>query len=466
MGIGYFQLTIISENDKYIIGNPQFTYFKAVYKRHTNFAIENMMLNFTGETYMSANSNFGKKMYCVVPKNGDLLHRMYLVVDMENNSLNDSQIDIDNELSVTAHSLIDYIEVRIGDQLIDRHTGEWLHMFSEVFTSYNKNSQLCEMINLHNSVKGTHDSNKYRDGLVYIPLQFWFNRNAGLSIPLLALQYADVKIDVKFTSRDKLYNLGSKKTVSIRKVNLLTEYIHLDREEKNLFASNSHEYLIEQVQDNLRNVIPLQPQVMDKDYESYQHKIELAFNHPVKELFWGIQDKQSKKSVNGDSYSATRKSCGNNIFNFWRNLDSFNRGQQIIDATIMLNGKELFEPRAAQYFMSVMRYQYHSGFGYADLNVEKNNGSEQNDVKYSTGSGFYCYSFALDPEKHQPSGTLNFSKLDRAELRVRVKRDPYNFTNSNTDNIMDVGAKMLKIYAINYNVLRIMGGQGGLAFQN
>lgn len=476
MGIGYFQLTVVSESDKYIVGNPQMTFFKAVYKRHTNFAFENFMLNFTGETFMGINSNFGKKMYSIIPRNGDLLHKMYLVIDLEDinetGTSTQKESNFKKQISVLGLSLIDYIEIRIGDQLIDRHTGEWLHIYNEIFNNTSKNNLYCEMTNTYLNTKLQIDNP--RDGRIYIPLQFWFNRNPGLSLPLLALQYSDVKIDVKFNHRSKITNSISSndtvnKSLQINKIQLLAQYIHLDREEKNLFASNSHEYLIEQVQSNLRNVVPLLKNVNDKDYENYQHKFELAFNHPVKELFWAIQDQSSSKNTKNVDYRLVlplvpRTNCGNNIYNFWRNLDSENNAEQLIDATIALNGKEIFEPISSNYFQSIQKYQHHSGFGYQNMNV--NDGlptPNSNDVNYKNGSGFYVYSFALNPENHQPSGSLNFSKLDKAELRLRVRRDAYTNSFPNTFKIKE---KLLKVYAINYNVLRIMSGHGGLAFQN
>jgi len=482
MGIGYFQLTTISENDKYIVGNPQFTYFKAVYKKHTNFAIENVMLNFTGETYMGEKNNFGKKLYTIIPKNADLVHRMYLVIELKNIYNCDNSIEscIEDEISVSAFSLIDTIEIRIGDQLIDKHTGEWLHIYHEIFLQKNKNSSLCEMIHTHNNIKGPSTISSQRDGLIYIPLIFWFNRNPGLSIPLLALQYSDVKIDIKFTTRNIIRNIDStENSLIINKVQLLTEFIHLDTEEKTLFASNSHEYLIEQVQYNIRNNIPLKKELNDDDYESYQHKFDLILNHPVKEIFWAIQDtKASINSINEqyicptNELSSIRRNIGNQLFNYWRNLDWNNRAHQLIDATIGLNGKEIFDPLPANFFMAITKHQYHSGFGYTNLSFNSNEPNKTTSINYNKGSGFYCYSFALTPETYQPSGSLNFSKLDKADLRLRIRRDKYNSSllvedcSEYEESNLVCSQKLLKMYAINYNILRIMSGNGGLAFQN
>jgi len=470
MGIGYFQLSVTSESDRYFVGNPQITFFKAVYKRHTNFAMENFILTFTGETFMGTSSNFGKNMYTIIPKNGDLVHKMYLLIDLEDTKSTDSQASIEEQIGISGLSLIDYIEVSIGDQVVDRHTGEWLHMFNETFLTNSQNTALCEMINTHTNTKGTAVSNKHRDGRIYIPLQFWFNRNPGLALPLLALHSSDVKINVKLNTRTKIKNNASAaSTLQINKVQLLTQFIHLDKEEKNLFVSNSHEYLIEQVQSNLRNVIPLKKNDTDVSYESYQHKIEMAFNHPVKEIFWAIQDDKSAKDTDGTTYTdyydtnttADRTNKGNNMFNYWRNLDSENRGEQIIDATIGLNGKEIFDPLNSKYFMSIMKYQHHTGFGYKNINYQDSSGY-QISVNNKRGSGFYCYSFALNPESHQPSGSLNFSKLDRADLRLRIRRDAYN----NTVGNFYTSEKLLKIYAVNYNILKIVSGTGGLVFHN
>ena len=240
MGTGYFQLTVTSEHDKYLVGNPQFTYFKGVYRRHTNFAVENRIINFTGDTFMGTNHNFGKKLYTNIPKNGDLLHRMYVVFNIEDvtqktasSSLDESLQQIRDSISVSGFSLIDYVEIKIGDQTIDKHTGEWMHMYHEIFLKEGKNFALCDMIHTHDNCKGTDKYNNHKDGNIYIPLQFWFNKNPGLSLPLVALQNMDVRIELKLNNRSTIENkIQSVNTLKINKINLLVEYIHLDNQEK------------------------------------------------------------------------------------------------------------------------------------------------------------------------------------------------------------------------------------------
>lgn len=484
MGIGYFQLNVTSKQDKYLVGNPQFTYFKSVYKRHTNFALETQFINFIGETSMGyqCSSNFGKKIYANIPKNGDLLHRMYLVIETQWGDSNTDLNEIKRKIGVDAQGLIEYIQIQIGDQIIDKHTGEWLHIYNEIMLG-DEQEMLSDMINLHDNINPNNiDKPPLRDGLIYIPLQFWFNRNPGLSLPLLALQYSDIKIDVKFNDKNKIANDNDLGKFRICNVRLLAEYIHLDIYEKNLFVQNKQEYLIEQVQYCNNINIPLKTNkypsreecgidIGDLDYSRHQQKFELPFNHPIKILFWVIQDDSSNKNVNNYNYidsesnNTSRINTGNNIFNYWFNLDWENRINQMIDATIGVNGQEIFNPIDANYFNSVLKYQYFENNGYNNLesiSISPPNPLHNKDVSYNKGSGVYCYSFALNPLEHQPSGTLNFSKLDKAELRLRLRRDSSVLKN----NGGSLTQKKLKVYAINYNVLRIMSGHAGLAFSN
>ena len=155
------------------------------------------------------------------------------------------------DMSMTGFGLIDYIEVVIGDQVIDRHTGEWLHIYNELFVSNSNN--IKNLISTHDNVK---TKSNYKDGNIYIPLNFWFNKNPGLALPLICLRNADVRINVKFNKKNKLLNLSNNKT-KINCVNLLCEYIHLSKEERNIFLHNEHSYLIEQVQSNRRNNLNL-----------------------------------------------------------------------------------------------------------------------------------------------------------------------------------------------------------------
>ena len=457
MGIGYFQLTIRNQNDSYLIGNPQTTFFKQTYKRHTNFCKESVMLNFTGDTSITKGSSFSKSFHITIPKNADLVHKMYIAIELESsNSVGDNSDASGNAYNITnnAFGLIDDVELLIGDQVIDKHSGEWLAMYTSLFTDEAKNLAICDMVDIYKNVK----FNNNKDGLVFIPLFFWFNRNPGLALPLLALQYSDVRLRLKLNSNALIFNNGigdnrnTKYGVSINKIQLLTEFIHLDTDEKSLFASNSHEYLIEQIQFTEKEPIESKEELTDTDYNNYQHRFDLEFNHPVKALFWTVQDDESS--------NGTKVSRGNQLFNYWHNLDTKIRKNNVRDASISINGYEMFDPLPGIYFNLVTKNEHFTGNGFTGLKVLQIT-DDQESIDLSSGNGVYTYPFALYPEEYQPSGTLNFSKLDKSELRLRINR-----TSASSNYGRKYVQKYLRVYALNYNVLRIASGSGGLVFEN
>lgn len=415
MGLGYLTLATKSEQDKYLTGNPQFTFFKGVYKKHTNFATDYQYVNLIGDT----NNSLGKKLYLELPKNGDLLHRAYLAVNVKGaNTLSD--------VVPLAYSLIEYIDLFIGGQRVDRHYGSWLRIWHELYASSEKQLALSEMVSIHN----TSDSK-----LLHIPLRFWFNNHIGSALPLLALQYNDVKLDIKFNNKADVstyceYKNGSSNTkvnddtFNISNVQVLCEYIHLDTEERRLFMSNSHEYLITQVQTSLNNPVNLFHNTTTENFEKMVHKTDLRFNHPVKELIWSFQDSNGIISKVND-FLKDYKSKGVLDYNYW---NGFNVGKdQLISANLVLNGKDMSEELPGSFFRNLQHYQYHSGVRLKS--ITNNNSSQERPIerftKYDKGTGIYSYSFALTPEEYQPSGSLNFSNLESAQLKYKLHREPY-----------------------------------------
>jgi len=415
MGLGYLTLATKSEQDKYLTGNPQFTFFKGVYKKHTNFATDYQYVNLIGDT----NNSLGKKLYLEVPKNGDLLYRAYLAINVTGSDKLKNVVPI-------AYSLIEYIDLFIGGQRVDRHYGSWLRIWHELNATSEKQLALSEMISIH------HNENSK---LLHIPLRFWFNNNIGSALPLIALQYNDIKLDIKFSDKNiantysEYKNGGTTVTVNdttfnISQVQLLCEYIHLDKEERRLFMSNSHEYLVTQVQTSLNNPVNLYSNSTDESFEKMVHKTDLRFNHPVKELVWSFQDTNSLV-IKKDDYLKDYQAKGIFEYNYW---NSFNVGKdQLIGANLVLNGKDMSEELPASFFRNVQHYQYHSGVRMKS--IKNNNDSlerpNDNDIDYTNGTGIYSYSFGLSPEEYQPSGTLNFSNLEMAQLKYRLHRRAY-----------------------------------------
>lgn len=252
---------------------------------------------------------------------------------------------------------------------------------------------------------------------LYVPLEFWFNRNVGLALPLIALQYHEVKINIQFNDPTAMVapNGNSASAVPLSGANnapgdllnasLWVDYIFLDTDERRRFAQLSHEYLIEQLQFT-----------GDESILQDSNNVRLNFNHPVKELVWVIQ----------------RDSCIASSSNDWTNYSLSSGATPVVTAQLKLNGQDRFAERAGQYFNLVQPFQHHE-------NVSGN-------------AGIHVYSFALKPEEHQPSGTLNMSRIDTAVLALKT-------------NLQGTSSK-LKTFAVNYNVLRIMSGMGGLSFSN
>ena len=461
MGGGLMQLVAYGAQDVYLTGNPQITFFKVVYRRHTNFAMEAIEQVFMG------NVQLGKKTSCTISRNGDLIGRMYLEVDLcytEDNTLMNSYLEDnmmngylednmmngyleDNIRDSTlvdrpGHAMIDYVEIEIGGQCIDKQYGDWMDLWAQLTSNCDEFHKLNRLVggdwttnspkipsealpvtNPQNNCSLSRNASAVQSLKLYVPLQFWFNTNPGLALPLIALQYHEVKLNVMFNPAYCLDAKSISANAEIENICLFCDYIFLDTDERRRFAQVSHEYLIHQVQYNGKS-----------SYQACETvgNIDLRFNHPCKEVVWSVQRSDLSCNKDGD----------NQPFNF--NLDgnlSNNRGQDALrSAVIQLNGHDRFRERDSSYFRTVQPFQHHTGLF--------DNGQSDNKQK----GMFYCYSFALKPEEHQPSGTCNFSRIDNAVLTLELNESS--------------NCKLVKVYATNYNVLRIMSGMGGLAYSN
>jgi len=345
------QLVAMGAQDVYLTGNPQITFFKVVYRRHTNFSKEAISQQWNGA---------GASKTCTLARNGDLVQEIYLQSES-------AGTDVVAPASV---------EVEIGGQKIDKHYAAWLTIYDELFeTNY--------------ALKDTIDVD-------FMPLRFWFNRNPGLALPLIALQYHEVKVVAEWSNADDAKKCG----------NLLVNYVYLDTDERRRFAQVSHEYLIEQVQHTGTESLGS----LSHDSATGSKSITLTFNHPVKALFWKREGTVLSK------YSAK----------------------------IQLNGHDRAAEQGHMYYAGVQPYE--CGL--------KGPGSKANGTANTTVTGMY--SFCLKPGEHQPSGTCNFSRIDNARLVLSKMQGSGSSAASDS----------LNVFALNYNVLRIMSGMGGLAYSN
>lgn len=521
MGGGLMQLVSYGAQDIYISGNPQITFWKILYKRHTNFALESIEVTFNGQ------ADFNKRVTAVINRNADLMYKTYVQVVLPQIDLTQSGGTFGGGstqgfrwLNYVGHRLIKQVEIDIGGQRIDRQYGDWMQIWTQLSTEAGSVRALESIVgNTHDlvlmkrtngldldatcSASETTISCVPRKGTpaktLYIPLQFWFCRNPGLAIPLIALQYHEVRINVDFETWQNCQYYESATGVaasasaqSLAAASLYVDYVYLDSEERRRFAQNSHEYLIEQVQYTGAESIT-----------SSSNKLQLNLNHPVKELFWVVQrdsfvdcsNPSWIASVGGpqpfnysDDFSTdgiimsllTQSSSNGAVINSAPSIASAALGQGYAQASsligadttdttgssefesgvnyllakvvldsgircdgknpvevakLQLNGQDRFTEREGSYFDKVQPYQHHCRTPSTGINV---------------------YSFALRPEEHQPSGSCNFSRIDKATLQLTVS----------LNTVTGARTAQVRIYALNYNVLRVMSGMGGLAYSN
>ena len=424
MGGGLLQLVAYGAQDVYLTGNPQITFFKVVYRRHTNFSLESIQQTFNGKF------DWGSRVTCQISRNGDLVHKMYVEVELEKLEASPSNFlttYVNRYVNYIGHRLLKSVEVEIGGQRIDKQYSHWMYIWNELSLNVGKKDGYGEMIGADS------DMTSFEDNKIFIPLEFWFCRNIGLALPLIALQYHEVKVNIEIeTFNNCTYNGTaytkngdvSNGTVSIKNASLWCDYVFLDTDERKRFAQLSHEYLIEQVQLNENGLTTASEQ-----------SVPLTMNHPVKELIWTLND-DTKKTYQNQWYNYTNtsdfESTGeNSITNYTTTLFGVepDGDNSILSASLQLNGNDRFAKRTGEYFSLVQPYQHHT-------NIPAN-------------AGINVYSFAVKPEEHQPSGTLNMSRIDTARLVIKPKN-----------------AGTLRVWGVNYNVLRILSGMGGLAYSN
>jgi hypothetical protein len=428
MGGGLLQLVAYGAQDVYLTGNPQITFFKVAYRRHTNFALEAIEQTFNG------NPTFGSRVTCQISRNGDLINRMYLQVKVP--ALTGS-----NYFNYFGLRLINYVEIEIGGQKIDKHYSHWLYVWNELSLPVSKRYGYNEMVGAYGGASAQ---------TLYVPLEFWFCRNIGLALPLIALQYHEVKININFETADKcMTEAANSKGFT---ASLWVDYIFLDTDERRRFAQLSHEYLIEQLQFTGQEAIT----------STTGLKTKLNFNHPCKELVWFVTNNEAttREKANWFNYTTAASAINDasmptdpevlktllmqtNI-NYIGNKSAYATtmpSNPVKFAKLILNGNDRFYERPGRYFNLIQPFQHHENI--------------------PTNAGINVYSFALKPEEHQPSGTLNMSRIDTAILSLSFEDKTGTAA---TD--YDPAQSILYVYAVNYNVLRILSGMGGLAYSN
>ena len=550
MGGALMQLVAYGAQDVFLTGTPEITFWKVSYRRHTNFAMESIEQTFSGQ------ADFGSRVTCTISRNGDLCYRTYLQVtlpEINQNMANSGVAGVPNSgvyarwLDYIGEQLIAQVEVEIGGQRIDRQYGDWMHIWNQLTLSSEQEKGYYKMIGHTTQLTYITDPTfadisgpcaasggpsqvcaprkSLPETTLYIPLLFWFCRNPGLALPLIALQYHEVKINLDIRPLGEclwaVSTLGATSGTqsvtqayqqSLVAASLYIDYIFLDTDERRKMAQNPHEYLIEQLQFT-----------GDESVGSSSNKIKLNFNHPCKELIWVVQpdanvdycsslsaDSLLFKTLGAQAFNYTdaidalpsavhafggpAETAGSNSFinpsglfqmagaadvagaagiptaQEWYGASSylpFDPNQQpnvvgtgstvsdagtfvlaetalglhcwgenpVVTAKLQLNGQDRFSEREGNYFDIVQPWQHHTRHPDTGINV---------------------YSFALRPEEHQPSGSCNFSRIDNAVLQLVLS----------SGTVSGTATAKVRVYAVNYNVLRVMSGMAGIAYSN
>ena len=528
---GLMQLVAYGAQDLYLSGNPQVTFFKAVYRRHTNFSMEYIAQYF--EVLPSFSPNQKTFVSAKINRNADLIHDMYLVYDLPAvYSTKEQQFQWVQNLG---ENIINYCSITVNGTLLDKIYSQWLNVWAQLTVDKSRRRAYDQMIGNTSDLitpkayYGNYKNQTTRPTIsgrrLYVPLPFWFCRNPGLSIPLIALQYTEIYVQIEYKELNSLFTLwyglspdafyefgknGNTPTTGVPDVDrelfekiqnsknpsitggttatsVVTEletggitplnyfwffingtgtvgnwtqntylevnYIYLDIDERRRFAQTSHEYLITQLQ--------------TREFTGQQGNvtIELKITNPVKELilvtqrndvyvvnewnnytnclyFRSLYDINFEKNV---YYFKLEKDFITNQINpclptdviqpqLDPNAFDINESNILYTEKLILNGHDRFAVRDHIFFNSLVPYQYHS---------------------MSPDNGIYCYSFSLNPEDFQPSGTCNFSRINKTQLELKLR------TIVNSEVLYN-----LFVYAINVNVFRIIGGIGSIVFSN
>lgn len=448
---GLIQLTASGAQNLLLNGNPSVSFFKKVYKTHTNFAMESMSVVFNKNYIMFKEKT---ELIAKIKRNADLVQDVYFcfeIPDIKKRILRDEFNNIIGDdfrfVKNLGESIIEEYFIYIGGTVIDKQYGEWLHIWNELSIQTSKRYGYDKLIGNVPDNYIPDPFNRLDNGViqipkqkVYVPLKFWFNRNPGLALPLIALQYHEVEIHIVLRPLTEIYTLngivprnwnqdGSYYFESERVIinpYLDVNYIFLDTMERKHFAQNTQEYLIEQVQ---RFVFP----------NIAKHTItDLPLQNPVKEIIWNFKRNDVSNSnrwydLTDYNYKVFTKSDSTTKNSVEKDTVIFKDKEILVKAKILLNGMERFEEKDAAYFNLIQPYQYHSV-------IPK--------------IGIYVYSFSLYPENFQPSGACNMSRIKKVQLNTETISVPTE-ENYGYD---------LTVYVTNYNFLRITSGLGGLAF--
>jgi len=443
---GRVQLAVTGIQDQWLTGDPQFSYFVTLFKRHTRFSTESVEMPFSGT------SAFGNSVECRIPANiGDLVRGMILKVKLGNLSANgvSDGVPYKHYYNIPlGKSIIKYADLVIGGQVIERLTGDYIYMYDQLHSNRDDvdSGGSLYFMNGHNETLSVSDTYN----TFYVNLPFYFHRNPSLAVPVCALTKQLVEVRITFRDLDDdvsfKYNIPTNGLVtrekttegSIKSASLITDFYFITEDERNFLLTRPMEYVITQLQ---KSTVQFKPGELKKS-------VLLKFTNPVKELMFlakeeignnfGTEDRLLNASSTDQSFSSILK--GSAIGSATNTKRSDHRTIKNID--LECNGATVFD-HSGQYLAYQQALRYHTGCP---------------DPAYE----FYTYSFALKPEVYYPTGQLNMSRIIHKKLDIELDTVPTatsGTTTVDTTRNINVG-----VYALSYNVLHIESGLAGLKF--
>ena len=546
MGGALMQLVAYGAQDVFLTGSPEITYWKVSYRRHTNFAMESIEQTFNGQ------ADFGRRVSCTISRNGDLAYRTYVQVTLpEINQQHKASADAGvyaRWLDFPGEQLISQVEVEIGGQRIDRQYGDWMHIWNQLTLSSEQQRGYYKMIGHTTQLTYITDPgfadingpcaptggigqvcaprNALPETTLYIPLLFWFCRNPGLALPLVALQYHEVKINIDFRpigeclwavkSLTAAANTGSQSVTaayqqSLVAASIYVDFIFLDTDERRKMASNPHEYLIEQLQ-----------YTGDESVGSSSNKIKVNFNHPCKELIWVVQpDANVDYCSSLEAGTTLFKVLGSQSFNYTDAIDSLPPAIHVFGGQAETSGKDAFisggvfqmagaldglVTSAASTGLNNAAGWEGPGHVFDAVNSGANSGSYVSDagtfVLAETALDMHCwgenpvvtaklqlngqdriseregsYFDVVQPFQHHTRAPDTGINVYSFALRPEEHNPSGTCNFSRIDNatlqlvlssgaVAGVSTAKVRVYAYSYNVLRVMAGMAGIAYSS
>jgi hypothetical protein len=407
MSGGLLQLVAYGSQDVYLTGNASISFWKSTYRRYTSFALESIQNTFSGST------GFGKRVTVSIPRNGDLISTQWIEITLKKHETNASFFP--------AEQMLKTVELEIGGQRIDQHYSDYFRLFTECYYSDTEKRAYRAMVDFDNPAAGEDTCVTKR---MFVPLQFFYNGAPGLALPLVALQYHEVRLNIQFESAAVLEANGVDTTVDPT-ITLYTTYVYLDSAERKRFSQQSHEYLITVVQHT-------GPESVCPCAYTRTQNVRLNFNHPCKTLLWCLR---------GETYGQlTTGELG----------ETDDRYAVLQSSRLQLNGHDRMDERVGAYFNKVQPFEF---------------------LRTAPHAGIYMYSFCLKPDEIvQPSGSVNMSRIDNATLILTTKAASANSNANICDEMttLDTGTEVnsLLVFAESFNVLRVLSGMGGLAYSS